>query len=179
MAGEDCSALFAIFPIFFILIFISILSKALRGTGGYYGGYSRGASSYRRPGMYYALQYLDNRGGYGQSYNSGYGYQQPRYSSYNPPQQVYQERPPAGISPSFGSAPPPAYSPGYAGYQPAPPPAYSTGAGGFASAPAYPSSYAPAPAGPAPEVPKATCSYCGSLSPATERHCMLCGAPMK
>ena len=178
MAGEDCSAGFAILPILMIVVFLSILSRALRGAGGYYGGYSRGHGSYRRPGAYYALQYLDNRGGY---YGSGYagGYNQPyrpmSYPSYSPPQPAYREQPPAGIRPPYGAPGPSCYGPsGYPGYQSPPPPAYST-----AAPQGYPASYPSAPSGPAPEVPKATCSYCGSLSPATERHCMLCGAPMK
>jgi hypothetical protein len=188
MAGEDCAAGFAIFPIIMIVVFLSILSKALRGAGGYSGGYSSGYRSYRRPGAYYALQYLDNRGGYyGSSYNTGYGqpYQQTRYTSYTPPQQMYREQPPSGIQPSYPAPGAPAYgSAGYQGYQPQPAPAYQGGynAGGV-PAPAYssqpPQTYAQYPSGPAPDVPKATCSYCGSLSPATERHCMLCGAPMK
>jgi len=187
MAGEDCSAGFAIFPILMIVFFLAVLSRALRSAGGSYGGYSGGYRSYRRPGMYYALQYLDNRGSYGSSYNTGYGqpYQQTRYSSYTPPQQMYQEQPSPGITPSYGTPGAPAYgSPGYTGYQAPPAPAYQGGYGaGGVPPPAYssqsPQGYAQYPSGPAPEVPKATCSYCGSLSPATESHCMLCGAPMK
>ncbi len=67
MAGEDCSAGFAIFPIIMIVFFLSILSRALRGAGGYSGGYR----SYRRPGMFYALQYLDNRRGGGHNPRGG------------------------------------------------------------------------------------------------------------
>jgi len=195
MAGDDCSAGFAIFPIIMVVIFLSILSRALRGGGGYYGGYSRGYRSHRNPGLSYALQYLDNRGSsYGSNYNTGYNqsYQPARYSSYTPPQQMYREQPPPGITPSYGVPGATTYgTAGYQGYQPPPAPAYQGmqqpypsgyGAGGIPP-PAYSSqstrSYPSYPQGPAPEVPKVSCSYCGSLSPATERHCMLCGAPMK
>lgn len=191
MAGEDCSAGFAIFPILMIVFFLSILSRAMKGAGGFSGGYSRGYRSYSRPGMFYALQYLDNRrgGGYG-GYNGSYGggtgqpYASSSHSSYSRPQPAYYEQPPQGITPSYGT-------PGYTGYQSPPPPAYQSGApayrpgygGANAPAPAYPSQplqgYPPPAQGPAPEVPKVPCSYCSSLNPATERNCLLCGAPMK
>ena len=190
MAGDDCSAGFAIFPIIMIVFFLSILSRALRGAGGYSGGYSSGYRSYRRPGMFYALQYLDNRrgGGYG-GYNSYYGtgISQPYssgYSSYSSPQPAYREQPPPGVNPSYGA-------PGYWGYQPPPPAAYQSGPAGYRPAydaggvpgPAYSSpatqNYPSYPQGPAPEAPKVSCSYCGSLNPAAERNCLLCGAPMK
>lgn len=194
--AEDCSAGFAIMPIIFIFVFISILSRALRGATRMGGGYSSyGGGRYRTYGSGgLALQYLVNQGTYPSSgyssYNPPYvppssyrsqpytqGYRQPAYnqpafpqSSYNQP--AYAQQQPYQQAQSYpgGQPPYPSYSSGQygSGFQSAPAPAYATG---------QPSAYAP-PA-PVPEAPKLSCNYCGSLNPSTERNCLLCGAPIK
>jgi len=192
--AEDCSAGFAIMPIIFIFIFISILSRALRGAsrmGGGYSGYGGGRTRTYGSG-FYALQYLAQQG-------SSRPYQSSGYSGYNPPYtppSAYRSQP---YAPSYGQ---PAYNqPGYGqpaypqqqtyqqprpypGAQPSYPPSSSGQYGSaFSSAPApayssgQPSGYTPSP--PVLEAPKAPCSYCGSLNPSTERNCLLCGAPIK
>ena len=196
--ADDCSAGFAIMPIIFIFIFISILSRALRGAnrmGGGYGGYGGGRYRTFGGGML-AMQYLANQGstrpyqsggysGYGQPYTppSSYRtqqytqtYRQPDYNQPTFPQSSYNQ--PAYGQPAYNRPQPypqaqpayPAYSSGQygSGLQTAPAPAYLSGP---------PAGYAPSP--PAPEAPKVSCNYCGSLNPGAERNCLLCGAPIK
>ena len=188
--ADDCSAGFAILPIIMIFVFISILSRALRGSGA--RGYSSyGGRSYRTYGSgMLAMQYLAQQGSYRPYQSGGYtGYNQP----YTPPSayrtQAYSPSPvqPAYNQPAYGQ---PAYNqpaygqPAYAQSQPSYP-AYSSGqyGSGFQSAPApayysgQPSGYTPA--APVPEAPKVSCNYCGSLNPGAERNCLLCGAPIK
>ena len=185
-------------PIIFIFIFISILSRALRGASRSGGFSSYGGGRSRTYGSgFYALQYLAQQG-------SSRPYQSSGYSSYNPPYtppSTYRSQPytqsytqpsynqPAYPQPGYGQ---PAYtqqqtyqqSQSYPGAQPSYPTSSSGQYGSaFSSAPApayssgQPSGYTPSQ--PVLEAPKAPCNYCGSLNPSTERNCLLCGAPIK
>jgi hypothetical protein len=191
--AEDCSAGFAIMPIIFIFIFISILSRALRGAtrmGGGHSGY--GGGRYRTFGSGgLALAYLAQQGSYRSSYSSynppytapssyrsqpyTQTYTQPNYNQPSFPQSSYNQ-------PSYGQ---PAYAQPQQ-YQQSQPsyPSYSSGQYGSglqgAPAPAYAAGQtAYTPPAPAPEGPKVSCNYCGSLNPSAERNCLLCGAPIK
>ena len=169
--ADDCYAGFALFPLLMIVFFVVILTRALR-TASYSGGYRSygGRANYRYYGnSLYALQYLG-----GQS--RGQQYQSQNYTGYSP---QYAQQPaygtPQGSPPYYaqGQAAYATYSSGStgSGFASAPPPAYSAG---------QPAGYAPsAPSAPEPEVPKVSCSYCGSLNPGSEQNCLLCGAPMK
>jgi len=163
--ADDCFAGFALFPIIMIFVFISILARALR-AGARSGGYSSygGRHQYRYYGnSFYALQYLAQQPAYRP-------YQAPSYPNHSPPYQ-----PPA----SYRT--PPQYNP----YQPGAPSYSSAGYGqAYSSAPPPAYTQAPSPgyqsvAPPAAEVPKVSCSYCGSLNPKSEHNCLLCGAPIK
>jgi hypothetical protein len=183
--ADDCSAGFAILPIIFIFVFISILSRALRGASGSGGYSSYGGGRYRTYGSGgLALQYLAQQGsyrsgGYSQ-YNtpyvppSSYGtapytqtYSQPNYNQPAYPQQqgYAQSQPYPGAQPPYPTSSSSQYG---SGFSSAPAPAYSTG---------QPGGYTPS--APLPEAPKVSCNYCGSLNPGTERNCLLCGAPIK
>jgi hypothetical protein len=197
--ADDCSAGFAILPIIMIFVFISILSRALKGTSRMGGGYSSyGGGRYRTYGSgFYAMQYLASQG-------SNRPYQSSGYYGYNPPYtppSAYRTQPyapsygqPAYGQPAYGQ---PAYGqPAYAQPQsypqsqsyPGAQPSYPTSSSGqygpafsSAPAPAYPSGQPSGytPSAPVPEAPKVSCNYCGSLNPGTEKNCLLCGAPIK
>jgi len=194
---EDCSAGFAVMPIIMIFVFVSILSRALRGASRGGGGHtSYGGTRYRTYGSgYYAAQYLVRQASYRASQPAGYSSPSPPHSTpsayraqtYQSPtgqpaygQPVYRQ-PPYG-QPAYG---PPAYAQPQQYPQQPSYPAYRSGqyGSGFAAAPApaystgQPAAFAP-PA-PVPESPKKPCNYCGSLNPGIERNCLLCGAPIK
>jgi len=158
--ADDCSAGFAIMPIIMIFVFISILSRALKGTSKMGGGYSSyGGGRNRTSGSgFYAMQYLAQQG-------SSRPYQPSGYSGYNPPYtppSSYRAQPntPAHGQPGYG---PQAYAqPGYGPQAYAQPgygqPAY--GQPGYAQQQPYPQT--PSYPGAQPSFPTASSGRYGS-----------------
>ena len=159
------------------------------GYGGGYGSYYGSQPSYSQPAYSpYGTSGQMYQQAPGPGYAQGMGpaapaYGTPGYAAYQPQQPAYGSGQPAYQTPAYASGqqafPPPAYQAGQPAYQqqyysqPAQAPAYSS----------YPQqTMAPPPAPmppPAPEMPKVPCSYCGTMNPSMEPHCLLCGAPIK